>query len=148
MKALVALTLALSGAVLAVAAPVDDVHVAALAVDPSVNLPVEHTGNVAYLNGGAGLDEMAYLKSRSREFPLQVLFSGRGGEYVVADSVTVREGGREVASVRDAGPLLMLQVPPGRYTVEARFGDTAERRVVSVGQTVNRVNWNSPRASN
>jgi len=147
MKALVALTLALSGAVLAVAAPVDDVHVAALAVDPSVNLPIEHTGTVAYLNGGAGLDEMAYLKSRSREFPLQVLFSGRGGEYVVADSVTVREGGREVASVRDAGPLLMLQVPPGRYTVEARFGDSTERRVVSVGQTVNRVNWNSPKAS-
>ena len=112
-----------------------------------MNLPIEHTGTVAYLNGGAGLDEMAYLKSRSREFPLQVLFSGRGGEYVVADSVTVREGGREVASVRDAGPLLMLQVPPGRYTVEARFGDSTERRVVSVGQTVNRVNWNSPKAS-
>ena len=145
MKALAALTLALSGAVLAVAAPVDDVHVAALGVDPIVNLPIEHAGNVAYLNGGAGLDEMAYLKSRSREFPLQVLFSGRGGEYVVADSVTVREGGREVASVRDAGPLLMLQVPPGRYIVEARFGDSTERRAVSVGQAVNRVNWNLPK---
>jgi len=146
MKTLGALTLALSGAGGAAAAPVDDLHLAALA-DDSTALSAQRPGEVRYLNGGAGLDEMAYLKSRSREFPLQVLFWGRGGEYVVANSVKVTEGRREIVMIRDAGPLLMLQVPPGRYSVEADFGDFTERRMVSVGSGVSKLNWNSPKAS-
>jgi hypothetical protein len=148
MKALIALTLALSGAVVATAAPEPGLP-AVFTQEGQADLPqVEQAGRVAYLNGGAGLDEAGYMKSRAKEFPLQFVFSGRGGEYGVADRVTVRRGSEEMVSVPDAGPYLMVQLPPGRYTVEATFNGVVEHRSVTVGNGTSRVNWNTPKASN
>ena len=149
MKVLVALTLAISGAVVAIAAPAPEfVNVAVLA-EPGAPRPESQVlGGVTYLNGGASLGEVAYMKSRSGEFTLQILFSGRGGEYGVADKVSVRSAGRELLSVPDAGPYLMLQLPPGRYTVEASFKGATEQRAVTVGKSgVSKLNWNTPKAS-
>jgi hypothetical protein len=147
MRAIAALTLALSGAVIAVAAPAPNEFGIN---DPAASPPlpqVETVQGVEVLNGGASLDEAAYLKSRAREFPLQVVFSGKGGEYGVADRVTIRQGDQEVVTVSDAGPYLMAKLPPGRYKVEADFNGKVETRTVSVGQAPQRVDWNTPRAS-
>lgn len=141
-----ALTLALSGAVVAVAAPAPDLP--ELSADARAPLPqVESIGGVDVLNGGASLGEAEYMKQRARDFPLQLLFSGKGGEYGVADQVTVRQGDREVVSVPDAGPYVLLAVPPGRYTVEASFDGVVEKRSVTVGKGHQTVNWNTPKVS-
>lgn len=141
-----ALTLALSGAVVAVAAPAPDLP--DLAAEARAPFPqVESVGGVDVLNGGASLAEADYMKQKAREFPLELLFSGKGGEYGVADRVTVREGGREIVSVPDAGPYLLLNVPPGRYTVEAEFDGQVEKRSVSVGPGRRTVHWNTPKVS-
>jgi len=108
---------------------------------------VQSAQGVDYLNGGAGLDEAGYMKARAGEFPLQFIFSGRGGEYGVADRVTLRKGGEQIVSIPDAGPYLMVKVPPGRYTVEAVFDGVAEQRSVAVGNGHSRVDWNTRRAS-
>lgn len=142
-----ALTLALSGAVVAVAAPAPDLPELG-ATDAAPLLPqVETIGGVGVLNGGASLREADYMKQRARDFPLELLFSGKGGEYGVADQVTVREGTREVVSVTDAGPYVLLAVPPGRYTVEASFDGVVEKRTVSVGSGHQTVHWNTSKAS-
>ncbi len=148
MKALAALTLALSGAVVAVAAPAPGS--ALLADDASARAPfsqVEMIGDVAVLNGGGSEDDVNYVKSRAAEFSLQILISGPGGQYGVADQVTLRNAGRDVVTVSDAGPYLMLKVPPGRYTVEAEFDGAVEKRSVTVGNGLTRVNWNTPKAN-
>ena len=75
------------------------------------------------------------------------MFSGRGGEYGVADKLTIRDGDREVLTVPDAGPYLMLKVPAGRYNVEATFKGVVEKRTVVVGKGASLVSWNTPRAS-
>lgn len=149
MKALIAVALALSGAVVATAAPLPEADLATVLVPPvSTALPrVEQAGAVAYLNGGAGLEEADYMKSRAREFSLQLIFSGRGGEYGVADRVTVRRGAEEMLSIADAGPYLMMKLPPGRYTIEASFDGAVERRSVSVGTATQRIDWNTTKAS-
>ena len=148
MKALVALTLALSGAVIATAAPSPELQVPYVSDDARAALPqVEVEQGVAYLNGGAGLDEAGYMKARAGEFPLQFVFTGRGGKYGVADRVTVRRDGQPVVSVAEAGPYLMMKLPPGRYTVEATFDGVPEQRSVWVGSGISRVNWSMPRAS-
>ena len=147
MKALIALTLALSGAVVATAAP--PAPLPTFAEDASARAPfsqVEMIGDVAVLNGGGSADDVTYVKSRAGEFSLQILFSGPGGQYGVADKVTVRNSSRDVVSVADAGPYLMLKVPPGRYTVEAEFEGAVEQRSVTVGNGLTRVNWNTPKA--
>lgn len=131
MKVIAALVLAVSSAAFA-----------QTAVDA---LPAQTQNGVRYLDGGADLDQMAAMKASARDYTLQYLFSGRGGAYAVADSVTLLEGKHEVLTLDNVGPLLMLKVPPGRYTLEARFGDIVDRRSVTVGQGLTKVNWNEPR---
>jgi hypothetical protein len=146
-KSFAALTLAIAGACAIAATPPDR---SAAPLDPSLVsiLPkVQTTNGVEYLNGGAGTESVDYMKSRGSEFALQIVFSGRGGEYGVAETVTVRSAGRELLSVPDAGPLLMFKLAPGTYTVEATFKGVVEKRSVSVGSGVAKLNWNTVRAS-
>jgi hypothetical protein len=144
------LTLALAGAVVAVAAPVPDPALMTPPVAGDGRAPhseVTVLNGISFLNGGANIDDAQYLKSRGAEFPLQFVFSGRRGEYGVADKVTIRNGGRELLTVPDAGPFLMLKLPAGRYDVEATFKGVVERRTVVVGSGAALVSWNTLRAS-
>ncbi|MEO8056910.1 MAG: hypothetical protein ABI671_01200 [Burkholderiales bacterium] len=151
MRALATLTLAAATAFVSLAASAQTAQPAqAPAVGTSERgpLPAVRTMNgVSYMNGGAGLENAAYIKSRGSEFPLHILFSGRGGEYGVAQSVTVRNGDREVLTLPNVGPYFMLQVPPGRYSIDATFKGAVEQRSVTVGTGISTVNWNTLRAS-
>ena len=124
-------------------APSSDVD----AVTDTPALRVHQSGDVQYLTGGAGEQERSAMRSLQGEFPLQILFSGKGGEYGVADSVRVHGRAGQVLSVASAGPLLMVKVPPGRYTVEAEFNGKVQKRTVSVGQGQQVLHWSSPLVS-
>lgn len=142
MKTLATLLLALSGATIAVAEP--------MSADllPSPPPEVRQDGPVSVLNGGVGEEEVRWFRAQSAQYPLQVVISGRGGEYGVADALSVKRGDTEIASVPDAGPWVLIDLPPGRYTVEARFDGQVERRSVQVPERgVQRVNWNTAKAS-
>lgn len=146
MKALVAWTLALS-AVTAVAAADPDLTKTPLDATAASILPkVQNTNGIDYMNGGSGTEGVDYMKARGNEFPLQITFSGPGGQYGVAEKLTLRSGGRELISVADAGPLMMFKLPPGNYTMEATFKGVVEKRNVSVGTGISKVNWNTVRA--
>lgn len=140
MKTLAAMLLATSAA-------------AALAQSAPDGLPtappeVQQSGQVSVLNGGVGEEEVRWFKAQSAQYPLQVVFSGRGGEYGVADTLTLKRGADELVTVPEAGPWVMLGVPPGRYTVEASFDGLVERRVVQItGKGVQRIQWSTPKAS-
>ena len=105
------------------------------------------TNGVSYMNGGANIDDADYLKARIPEFAMAFVFSGRGGEYGVADKLTLLNGDQVVLAVPNAGPYMLVKVPPGRYTAEAVFKGVVEKRTVVVGNSVTRVNWNTVRAS-
>ncbi len=147
MKALIVMTLAVA-AVAAVAAPGPDLSKTPLDPTAASILPkVQSANGIDYMNGGSGTEGVDYLKARSNEFSLQIIFSGRGGEYGVAEKLTIRRADRELISVPDAGPILMFKLPPGSYTVEATFKGVVEKRSVSVGSGVAKLNWNTLRAS-
>jgi hypothetical protein len=152
MKAIAVLILALTGAAVAMAAPGADTSTtpsvaASSAEGMAPRTIVKMLNGVPTMNGGANIDDANYLKSRAPEFAIAFVFSGRGGEYGVADNVTLMQGDKVVVSIPDAGPYLLVQVPPGRYNVEASFKGVVEKRSVTVGNGVTRVNWNTPRAS-
>lgn len=145
MKALSALVLALSGAVIAVAAPAPE-----MPLDPAIHAAYtepQMISGVEVLNGGGSEGDVASLKSRAGAYSLQFIISGRGGEYGVADSLTLRNASGVVVAVADAGPYVMMKVPPGRYTAEANFGGAVERRSVTVGNNGTTVHWNTLKAS-
>ena len=117
------------------------------AVTTTPALRVQQVAGVQFLNGGAGEEERTAMRSLGSDFPLQIVFSGKGGEYRVADRVRVLGSQGEVVAVPKAGPLLMVKLRPGRYTVEADFAGQTERRTVDVPDGGRLVHWTGPRVS-
>ena len=147
MKTLIALTLALVAATTAGAAEPDLSKTTLDATAASVLPKLQNANGIDYMNGGSGTEGVDYMKARGKEFSLQITFSRRGGEYSVAEKLVVASAGRELISVPDAGPLMMLKLPPGNYTVEATFKGVIEKRSVAVGNGVTKVSWSTLRAS-
>lgn len=102
---------------------------------------VQQSNGVPYLSGGAGIQERNQMRAMEGQFPLQIEFSGKAGEYGVAKQVRVFNGSGQVVAIPDAGPLVMVQLPPGRYTVEADFDGSVQRRTVDVGRGGHVVHW-------
>jgi hypothetical protein len=91
----------------------------------------QSTGSLVYINGGADLDEAAAIKQLAPQYPLRVLMADRSGSYDVATLMVVRQQDQVVAEIDNAGPWVLMKVPPGRYTVETSFenGRTQQRQV-------------------
>ena len=132
------LVLLLTCAALAQAAPV---------VDGSGEPPsprVRSSGGVEYLSGGAGEEARAAIDAQRSAFPLRLVFSLASGEYLVADHVDVRGAGGSVFAVDNVGPMLLVKLPPGDYTVDASFGGRTEQRKVRVARESTTVNLRWP----
>lgn len=105
---------------------------------------VQRFGNVTVLNGGADLDEAERLRRMAPQYPLRVVFSVRGGDYAVADSFAILRDGQLVAEVPTAGPWLLIDLPPGRYTLQARFDGRLSERVFTAGRNGATLHWVAP----
>jgi hypothetical protein len=102
---------------------------------------VHSAGGAEYLNGGAGEEARAAIDAQRAAFPLHMTFSLRNGEYVVADHVDVSDAHGKVLVVDNAGPLLLVKLQPGEYTVDATYDGKTERRKVRVGRSSTTVDW-------
>ncbi len=119
---------ALAAALIAVGSPV-------LAANHS--LPPEQTfGDVKFVTGGVGLDESRALLERREDFPLSVeVYQRQAGHDVYtagADVHVLDPRGAAVLQAHAEGPLLLADVPAGRYTVVTTFGGQTERKDVVV----------------
>ena len=105
---------------------------------------VRSVGGVEYLNGGAGEEARAAIDAQRGAFPLRLVFSVASGAYVVADHVDVSGTNGKVLGVDNAGPMLLVKLPPGDYTVDASYGGRSERRKVRVVRETTTVNLRWP----
>ena len=101
-------------------------------------------GAVMMISGGADSDEAALFKQAAARYPLRVVFSVRGGEYAVPDQFTLLRKGTVMAQMPPAGPWLLIDVPPGRYVLQARIDDRVVERAVNVSRTGSTVQWVLP----
>lgn len=109
-------------------------------IPPATVQPREAAG-VPYLSGGVSGDERRQMLEQAARFPLRLVFSAAGGAHAVADEVTISGPRGVVFSVRDAGPWLMLALPPGCYTVKASFNGVVQQRALMVGAGRQTVDW-------
>lgn len=129
------------------AAPVMAQSVGASTPDLAAQGPViEQSAGVEYINGGASTEARDAIAAMQSRFPLRVVLTGKGGEYVVADTLTVRDSNGEVLTIRDAGPLVMVNLPPGRYTVEATYLGRTHTATVQLSREPRTLNWSWPSA--
>lgn len=106
----------------------------------------QHFGNVTVINGGVDLDQADRLRRMAPQYPLRVVFSVRDGNYAVADALVIRRDGQPVAEVANAGPWVLVDLPPGRYTLAADFEGQSSERAFSVNRqgSGSTVHWVAP----
>ena len=94
---------------------------------------IQQQGAVSYVSGGVGLDESQALKREAPHWPLSMSFIGPTADYLADVHIRIvgAQGG-EVLNVESRGPYMLVKLPPGKYTVHARYKDQEQQRTVTV----------------
>jgi hypothetical protein len=99
-----------------------------------------HYGDVPYVTGGVTSDEADALRAQAREYALEVTMATPGeargySDFVAGTTVRVRDAhGNVVLDAADLGPIVLAQLPPGDYTLQATWDGRAQTRHVHVGR--------------
>jgi hypothetical protein len=94
---------------------------------------VEQQGDVSYTSGGVGLDESRALLREQAHWPLSLRFTGPTADYLSNVHVRIVGGkGGEVLSTDSMGPYMLVKLPPGSYTVYAKYKDQEKKQAVTV----------------
>jgi hypothetical protein len=107
----------------------------ALAAQSTTALPQPKTeGAITYMSGGIGKDQALAMKKEEKHYPLSMVFSeGKHDEYVADIGVTVKDSsGKVVLHTTSGGPIMLVKLPPGNYTVVADMGGKTQRRSAKV----------------
>ncbi|WP_374562243.1 hypothetical protein [Ideonella sp.] len=88
----------------------------------------------AYVSGGVSESEQVYLHARRDAFSLWVVTAAKKtGAFLVDVRVTITDAQQRV--VFDApldGPWLLIDLPLGRYDIEARLGGATQRNTTTI----------------
>jgi hypothetical protein len=89
---------------------------------------------VTYVSGGIGHDEAAAMRAEAKRYPLSMVFSaGKHNEYLAGVKVKLEDkSGKVVLNEVADGPIMLVKVPAGRYTIEATRDGKTEHRTVEV----------------
>ena len=125
------------------------IMVKAASLDPvdtsGVQIQRQDQNGVAYLSGGIGEDEAKAIQ-QATGYNLHMTFSiGAEGKFVPDVDVVIQKAqGQTVLTLSQAGPLVYVQLPPGKYTVVATRNGQERRDTTDVGSGVPRnlvFNW-------
>ena len=104
-------------------------------VDKSgVQIQRQQQSGVTYLSGGIGEDEAKAIQ-QATGYNLHMTFTiGAEGKYVPdVDVLIQKDQGQTVLTLSQAGPLVYVQLPPGKYTVVATRNGEERRDTADVG---------------
>lgn len=98
--------------------------------------PEEQTyGSTRYLTGGVGQDEQQSMREAAPRYPLAMTFTASTGQYLSDVKVTIKDRkGETVLSAVSTGPMMLVNLAPGQYTVEAAFEGKAQTRKVAIAK--------------
>ena len=91
-------------------------------------------GAAQYVCGGIGSDESTAMRAAMKDHPLSLLFARADGAYLADVAVTIKDAnGATALGMRASGPVCLVDLPAGRYTVEATTEGTAKTQTVTLG---------------
>lgn len=111
-----------------------------------VQVQQQQQNGINYLSGGIGLDESKAIQQTSG-YNLHMTFAvGAQDQYTADVDVTIQKApGQTVLTLTQTGPLVYVQLPPGKYTVVATRNGETRRDVTDVGSGTARnlvFHWN------
>lgn len=91
-------------------------------------------GAGSYVCGGIGVDESTAMRAAMKDHPLSLLMARADGAYLADVAVTVTDAkGATAMSMRSSGPVCLVDLPAGRYTVEASTEGKSKKESVTLG---------------
>lgn len=100
--------------------------------------PLQTENNIRFIEGGVGLSESDAIKAESSRWPVKLSFSkvnGQQAEWVSNILLTIRDSrGAQVFSKQVDGPLILINLKPGKYLVQSVYegqSKTTDLNVVS-----------------
>ncbi|MCI0992985.1 carboxypeptidase regulatory-like domain-containing protein [Pseudomonas corrugata] len=107
--------------------------------------PLQQNG-ITYLSGGIGEDEARAI-GQAHGYNLHMTFAvGPENKYIPDVHVTIHNAsGQTLLTLDDAGPLVYVQLPPGKYTVMATRNGEERRDTADIGSGAARnlvFHWN------
>lgn len=112
--------------------------------EPNPRPPEQLIDGVGVVSGGADELQAEAMRAMARDYPLHLVFSGRGGEYVVPRNLQVIRSNGTSFDIPDAGPHVLLRLEPGRYRMVADFEHGRMTRDVLVGRKHAQEAWVVP----
>lgn len=95
-------------------------------------------GVATYVSGGIGQAEADALRHMAMGYPVEMTFAQQNqgrNEFVAGVDLRVTDSaGHAVVDVKDGGPLLLLRLPDGHYTVTANYEGHVKTQRVDVSK--------------
>lgn len=123
----------------------------AASLDPvdsaGVQVQRQEQNGIAYLSGGIGEDESKAIQ-QTTGYNLHMTFSvGSQNEYIPDVNLLIQKApGQTVFTLSQAGPLVYVQLPAGKYTVVATRNGEERRDTANIGSGAARnlvFHWNA-----
>lgn len=96
---------------------------------PALPLEVKTAGDITYISGGIGDEDLTQLKATEKDYNLHVLMSMKSGEYISQATMRILDAaGTELLVIEDAGPYVYAQLKPGTYTLEVTSQEDGSKR--------------------
>lgn len=85
------------------------------------------------LSGGIGDEELEQLRNVEDRYSAKVMFVGENGMYLTDVHVSIRDShGSEVEQLVTKGPVLLVDLPEGSYTVHAELDGYVREQAITV----------------
>lgn len=92
--------------------------------------------SVKYMTGGIDVDQSTLMLGASKEWPITLVFAelaDKHAEYLSDVKLTLTNQKKEIVlDINSDGPIALIDVPAGNYTVEATFNGTKLTRKLTL----------------
>lgn len=109
---------------------------AAFATDAAAAPVLHQRGDASFTCGGIGLDESTAYRAAMHRHPLSLMLTSQDGSYLADVKIDIAHAGgskENVLSTDAQGPICLIDLPRGRYTVKATSGGATQERTVMLG---------------
>ena len=101
------------------------------------------TTEISYVSGGVCSEEVNFMKGIAQHFPLEIVLVQQvdGKEIYIADvNISLHNAQQEeVLYVVTDGPFLFVNLPDGKYTINATYHDIQQTKQVNISKKHSRV---------
>jgi hypothetical protein len=86
-----------------------------------------------HISGGVGEDARRELLAKEGDYNLKIIAADKSGDYLAAVQVVIESGRKErVLDTTMEGPILLIKLAPGTYTIRATSDDKTLTRTVTI----------------